>query len=452
MLVPMAVNLFYGEDWSTFAISCVLCLFVGGAFAISHYYPSAVFSSQFSRKSGFLIVTSAWLAAAITATVPFVFSGFSLADATFEAVSGITTTGSSIVADPAQLPKGLLIWRALLQWYGGIGFILTAVMFLPALKVGGMQLFSLESTGNQQEKAMPLIGKIASTTALIYLILTACCVLALMASGIAPFEAFAHAFTTVSTGGFSTSADSIAGFNNPTAELVIIAFMVLGSLPFLLYLRLSFSNDQVIWFLSILVAGWVLLFIHSGDYTLEAARTIAFNATSLMTGTGYTTFNVSMWGGLAVTILFCLMLMGGCSGSTTCGIKIFRIQALWTCCAMHVRRLLHPRIIRIPQIAGKELTDEVANAVLVFFVLFIFALFSLSLFLSWQGLDFATALAAAATAIANVGPVLGNSITATEHLGSLNDASKWAMSLGMLAGRLEFYALLVLFIPAFWRD
>ena len=445
MLLPLGLEL-DGGDWRTFLVSAAIVIFLGGALAIAHHRAKL----EFSRHSGFLMVTAAWTVAALGSAVPFLLNGFNAEDAFFEAVSGITTTGSTIVANPQELSRGLLLWRALLQWYGGIGFIVTAMMFLPALKVGGMQLFQLEST-NQEEKAVPLVGKLAAAIVLIYLGLTVFCIASLALAGLEPFAAVAHALTTISTGGFSTNADSIAAFANPTAEVVIIVFMILGSLPFLLYLRLNLKNDQVMWFLSILFGSCLLLWLFIGEFSLESFRMVAFNTVSLMTGTGYTTYDIASWGSFASALLFCLMLIGGCAGSTTCGIKIFRIQALYICSAIRLRKLLHPRIIRVPQISGRPLTDEVADSVLVFFFLFIAALFALTLFLSWQGMDFPTALAASATAIANVGPVIGQSVSVVDDLSGISAASKWGMSIGMLAGRLEFYALIVMLFPSFWR-
>lgn len=447
MLLPLGLELFQGGDgWDSFLAAAAILVFLGGTLAITHRRSKL----EFSRHSGFLIVAAAWTAAAAGSAVPFLLDGFSPEDAFFEAVSGITTTGSTIVADPGELSSGLLLWRALLQWYGGIGFIVTAMMFLPALKVGGMQLFQLEST-SQEEKAVPLVGKLAAVIGLIYLALTVLCIAALMLVGLEPFEAVAHALTTISTGGFSTSADSIASFANPAAEVVIIVFMILGSLPFLLYLRLNLKNDQVLWFFSLLFGSCLLLWLFIGDFSLESLRTVTFNTVSLMTGTGYTTYDIARWGAFASALLFCLMLIGGCAGSTTCGIKIFRIQVLYISAAMRLRRLLHPRIVKVPQISGRPLTEDIADSVLVFFLLFITALFALTLFLSWHGMDFPTALAASATAIANVGPVIGQSVSVVDDLSGISAAAKWGMSVGMLSGRLEFYALIVMLFPSFWR-
>ncbi len=450
LLLPLGLEAAMGGDTFVFLLAASILVFCGGILVTTQRRSKR----EFSRHSGFLVVAASWIAAGMASAAPFLLSGFTPVDAFFEAVSGITTTGATIVGNPQSLSPGLLLWRALLQWFGGIGFIVTAMIFLPMLKVGGMQLFRLEST-DREEKAVPLVSNLATLIGLVYVFLTLACIAALLATGTTAFEAVTHALTTISTGGFSIYAGSVAALANPAAEVVIIVFMILGSLPFVLYLGgislKNLKNDQVLWFFIILFGGCLLLWWFVGDFSAAGLRPVIFNVTSLMTGTGYTTQDAALWGSFASTLLFCLMLVGGCAGSTTCGLKVFRVQALAVSATIRLRRLLHPRIVKVPQLAGSPLTDEVVDSVLVFFFLFMGALFALSLFLSWNGMDFPTALAASTSAIANVGPVLGQSINATDHLGGISTASKWGMIVGMLGGRLEFYALLVMLFPSFWK-
>ena len=461
MSVPMVLDLHDGHaNGHGFAIAAGLTLFVGSGLALANRM--AVF--QISVREGFLLATSVWVVSALFGAVPFLLIVDSLVptDALFESISGVTTTGSTVVVDLETRSRGFLLWRAILQWLGGIGFIVMAVAVLPVLRVGGMQLFQLEQAAGSR-KAFPRVGQIAGAIGGIYLLLTTLCVFALIYVGMSGFDAIAHAMTTIATGGFSTSDASIGGFNNDGIDIVITAFMILGSMPFILYLRAhktgegSLWQDQQVWAFLLTLAvciGILTLWRLSQEYNIDpwsALREVAFNTVSLMTGTGFTTSNVTNWGAFAVTLLFFLMLTGGCAGSTTCGIKIFRFQIAYAAAACQIRRITHPRGVFIPYYNRRAVPPEIAEAVMGFIFLFAFSFFALALALTWAGLDFQASMSAAATAIANVGPALGENLGPDDTFAYLPDPAKWLLSFGMLVGRLEIYTALIIMLPRFWR-
>ena len=383
-------------------------------------------------------------------------------DAMFEAVSGITTTGSTVLTGLDDMAPGILLWRALLQWLGGMGIIVTAIAVSPLLRVGGMQIFRIESS-DRSEKVLPRAAQIAGHIGVIYLAMTIVLTGALYAAGLGIFDAVVHSMTTIATGGFSTMDGSVGEFRNPTVEWIIVAGMVAGSLPFVLYIQMLrgrgarlLSDSQVQAFLGILlVSVAVLTAAHAAVNSVDpvvALRQVAFNATSYMTGTGYVTADFSVWGGFAPAALFCLMFIGGCAGSTTCGIKVFRLQVLFAEARAQFGRLLHPHGVYVPHYAGKPIPPAVATSVTSFVFLFITAFAVITVALGIAGLDLETAVSGAATAIANVGPGLGETIGPMGNFSTLNDPAKWVLICGMLLGRLEVLSVLLLFTPHFWRS
>ena len=377
-------------------------------------------------------------------------------------MSGITTTGSTVIKGLDEAPAGILLWRALLQWLGGIGIIVMAVAIMPMLQIGGMQLFRMESS-DRSEKVMPRVRQISTAIGLVYLALTAICAAALGLAGLSGFDAIAHAMTTIATGGFSTRDGSIGHFANPLAESIIVVFMILGSLPFVLYLQAMrgtpgaiLRDTQVRWFMSVVVffALTVGLWHHWANDAplLRALQLSVFNVISIITGTGYTSADYSTWGGFAVGVFFFLMFIGGCAGSTTCGIKIFRYQVLYATAEAQIRRLIQPHGVFIAHFNRRPITEDVSGSVMGFFFLFVASFAVLAMLLSLLGLDMVTALSGAATAICNVGPALGDIIGPSGYFGPMPDAAKWILSAGMLLGRLELFTVLVLFSPAFWQD
>ena len=337
-----------------------------------------------------------------------------------------------------------------------------AVAVLPVLQVGGMQLFQTESS-DTSEKVLPRIAQIITGISMIYIGLTAICALFLWIWGMTGFEAVAHAMTTIATGGFSTSDGSVGHFNSAAIDWTITIFMVLSGVPFVLYLQtvrgnlLALSRDgQVRWFLGavliyvIIMAGW--LWEMHGYSIAESFRYSAFNVISVMTGTGYSTASFDLWGSFALVVFFLLMFVGGCAGSTTCSIKIFRYQVLYAALKAQTKRLIHPHGVFVPYYNRHPIPESVIFSVLSFIFLFMMCFVALAAALGLLGLDFLTAVSGAATAITNVGPGLGNLIGPGGNFAYLPDAAKWLLAVGMLLGRLELFTVLVLFAPGFWRD
>lgn len=461
MLIPAAVDLAEGNsDWQVFMLSAGVTSFVGAALVISGRTKDKI---HFSIRQGFLMATFSWLVMTIFAALPFAFSelDMSYTDAFFEAMSGITTTGSTVITGLDYAPPGLLLWRALLQWLGGIGIIVMAVAIMPMLHVGGMQLFKVEAF-ETSDKALPRAAQISAGISAIYVGLTFIWALALWFAGMTPFEAIIHAMTTIATGGFSTSDGSVGHFNSGSIDGIITLGMVVGSLPFMLYLRVLrgnfyaiFHDSQVQWFLVIVVLLICLatgfLWVQEGYDPLQSLRFGAFNVVSIITGTGYATTDYQLWGHFAWPIFFFIMFIGGCSGSTTCGIKIFRFQVLYAAAQTQIKRLLEPHGVFIPYYNRRPIPEEVMTSVLSFFFIFGVCFALLAMALGMMGLDYITASSSAATALANVGPALGDVAGPSGNFQTLPDGAKWLMAFGMLLGRLELFTVLVLFVPTFWR-
>ena len=461
MLAPFAIDIMDGHpDWQVFAGAGLLTLFVGGVLVLTNRSPIR----RLSIRQAFILTAASWLALTTFAALPFVFSDLKLtyADAFFEAMSGITTTGSSVITGLDQAPKGILLWRALLQWLGGIGIIVMAIAVLPMLRVGGMQLFKVEAF-DTQEKTLPRAGQISVWITIVYVGLTAIWWFGLWLLGLNSFEAIIHAMTTIATGGYSSSDGSIGSYDSRGVETFVIAGMILGSLPFLFYLRLvregSFSvfrDSQVRCFLAIAALSSLAVSIwlwsdHQEDL-LDALVIGSFNTVSVMTGTGYTSGDYQAWGAFPIVILFFLMFVGGCAGSTSCGIKIFRFQVLFLTVKAQFQRLLQPHGIFVPHYNHRPVQEDVIQSVMNFFFLFIAVFAVLALLLGALGLDYITAITGAATAICNVGPAMGAIIGPNGTFASLPDTAKWLLSAGMLFGRLEIFTVLVLFLPSFWRN
>jgi trk system potassium uptake protein TrkH len=413
-------------------------------------------------RQAFLLTNGAWFLIGIFGALPFLFSelNLSLTDSVFESVSGITTTGSTILPYIEIASPGILMWRALLQWLGGVGIVVMAMAVLPMLSVGGMQLFRTESY-ERAENVVPRATQLAGGIGLIYTGLTALWAIMLSLAGMNMFDAVTHAMTTLATGGYSTRTASIGAFDSVTIEWIIIFGMIVGSLPFAHYLALtrggwrSLMNDPQVRLFLILVAGLVILLswhlTQTGQGFGNAFRQSSFNAVSIMTGTGYVSANYSAWGGFASTVLLMTMFIGGCGGSTTCGIKVFRLQVLAATARVQISRLLRPHAVVLAYYNRRPVTPEVMDSVMGFFYLYILGFVVIAILLGMMGLDFVTALSGAATSISNVGPGLGVVIGADGNFSSLPDSAKWVMSFGMLLGRLEIFTVLVMLSPAFWQ-
>ena len=459
MLIPHVVEMTIGDRSQHFLVTGILSAFIGTLLILV----SQTKDRSLNVQQAFLMTNLAWLSICFFGALPLYFSSLDLSftDAFFESVSGITTTGSTILTEVERASKGVLVWRSLLQWLGGIGIIVMAITILPLLNIGGMQLF--RSEGMEVEKVVPKVTEIALSITKIYIFITILCSLAYWLSGMNIFDAINHALTTVSTGGYSTYSQSIGYFNSTVIEIVAIFFIITGSIPFLAYIKfvrgdlfVFFKDKQIIGFFLILLGSIIIITIHSyfniNEDPWYALRDAAFNVTSIITGTGYTTKDFSAWGNFSVFFFLVLMFIGGCSASTTCGIKVFRFQIILSFIDQQVKKIFYPNGIFPIKYNNQNINDKFLTSVLAFVCLYIFIFFILTLLLSLTGLDLITSVSAAATSISNVGPGLGQMIGPDGNFFMLSDSAKWLLSLGMLLGRLELLTVLVLFLPAFWRN
>ncbi len=460
MVFPMLADVYFGyDDWKVFCVCIIVTAFFGGALILSNMGHSF----DITTRQAFLLTNSAWISLPLFGALPFLLSSLdmSVTDSIFESVSGITTTGSTVITGLDYAPAGILLWRAILQWLGGIGIIIMAMSVLPFLKIGGMQIFIAEMSEN--EKALPRTAQLASNIIGIYIALTIMCALSYMAVGFQIFDAIAHALTTIATGGFSTFDTSFSHYHSPKAEMVATLFMIMGGTPFVLYLKAvkgnlkpMFKDSQMRWFISIVVLTTITLssyLVTTQDMTIgEALRRSSFNIVSVMTGTGYGSGDFNAWGGFSVSMFFFLMVVGACAGSTSCGIKLFRFQVLYSVTKVQISKLLHPNGVFIPHYNGKPMPKDVPSSVMGFFFVFALGFAVLAIALSLVGLDFITAMSGAATSISNVGPGLGPIIGPTGTFQPLPDSAKWILCLGMLLGRLELFTVLVMLSPQFWRS
>ncbi|MEM8877246.1 MAG: TrkH family potassium uptake protein [Pseudomonadota bacterium] len=459
MLIPAMVDVAYDDrDWAVFVASGLVTVFVGVLMWAISRGGGAI---RINTRQGFIMTTLAWVILPAFGSLPLIWSEtqMGVSDAFFEAMSGITTTGATVLVGLEDLPPGILTWRALLQWIGGLGIIVMGIAVLPMLQVGGMQLFRAEAF-DAPDKILPRASQIAFVIIALYSGATLACALAYGAVGMNGFDAILHAMTTVATGGFSTKDASIAHFQSPGVEWVAITFMIVGSLPFLLYaqvisgnIRALLADDQVRVFLLLLGGFTVLVWQYRALGATEAIslRETLFNMTSIMTGTGYASTDYNGWGPFAVVAFLFAMCMGGCAGSTSCGIKTFRFIVIWEDVRQHISRILSPSRIHVKRYNGRPLRDDVSAAVQSFFFVYFGSILVLAALLNMNGLDPMTALSGAATAISNVGPGLGETIGPAGNFQSLDNLSIWLLSFGMLLGRLELFSVLVLFLPQFWR-
>lgn len=461
MMVPAFADVAsHDSGWQQFAASSGVTLFVGGSLVLTNW------SSQFALtlRQGFILTTCSWIAISAFAALPLVFGSLELSytDAFFEVISGLTTTGSTVLVGLDYMSPSILLWRAMLQWLGGIGIIVMAVAMLPFLSVGGMQLFRTESS-DRSDKALPRAGQIAASTVAAYLVLSLLCGFAYYLDGMTAFEAVVHAMTTLSTGGFSTSDQSLGHFSSRLIDWTCALFMLLGALPFVLYIRsvrgdrgALFNNSQVrsfIWVIAIVtLIITALLWLDDGLPLFDALTQAAFNVISIVTTTGFATADYGTWGPGAVALIFVLICIGGCTGSTSGGLKIFRFEIMLRSTVKQLRSLLYPHGIFQTTYMGKPFGDEVRTSVMVFASLFVASVTLLALALAATGVDFATSISGAATAIANVGPGIGPVIGPAGNFAPLPDAAKWALCAGMLFGRLEIFTVLVLLTPHFWAS
>ena len=458
MFIPIIVQFFYSEIDSSFFGSSIVTIIFGTLFFLSNLDHD----KKLNLQQAFLLTALSWISIAIFGSLPFVFSSIelSITDSFFESMSGITTTGSTIISDLENAPKGLLLWRAILQWLGGIGIIVMAITLMPIMNVGGMQLFKI-SSNDSSEKILPKSKEIALRLIYIYSGLTGLCAITYWIFGMGKFDSLTHSMTTIATGGFSNYNESIGYFNSLPIEISSMFFIILGSIPFIAYIKFIsgnkkiFLNDiQIKTFLKIIIFTVIilsiyLLFSNQENFSL---RSIFFNTISILSGTGYVNAEFDRWGSFPITLFLALMFIGGCAGSTACGVKIFRIQILYLFILNQLKKIIYPKGVFVIKYDQSAVDEKFIASIISFIYFYIVIFFVLTALLSLTGLDFITAISGAATSISNVGPGLGPIIGPNGDFSSLPDLSKWILTVGMILGRLELFAILVLFLPSFWKN
>ena len=458
MLIPIIVQFLYNEIDSSFFGASIITIIFGTLFFLSNLDHE----KKLNLQQAFLLTALSWLSIAIFGSLPFVFSNldFSFTNAFFESMSGITTTGSTIISNLEDMPKSILLWRAILQWLGGIGIIVMAITLMPIMNVGGMQLFKV-SNNDSSEKILPKSKEIALRLIYIYSILTALCGMTYYFFGMNSFDSLTHSMTTIATGGFSNYNESIGYFDNISIEIVSMIFIILGSLPFIAYIKFLngnksiFTSDvQIKTFLKIIFFSVIILSIYLtfNDQLEFNFRLIFFNIISILTGTGYVNAQFDNWGGFSLVLFLILMFIGGCAGSTTCGVKIFRIQILFIFISNQLKKIIYPKGIFVIKYDQNPIDNKFIASVISFIFMYLIIFFIMSALLSLTGLDFITSISGAATSISNVGPGLGSIIGPNGNFSTLPEISKWILTVGMILGRLELFAILVLFLPSFWRN
>ena len=458
MLVPALAS--HADEHAlrfSFLISAAATAAVGGASIIVGWDRRG----GINVREAFLTTTSAWVMACLAGALPMYTAGqASFTDAMFEAMSGLTTTGSSIFSSVENLPVGILLWRSILNWIGGIGVVGMAIMIMPFLRVGGMQLFRAESSDRSQKiVSRPL--QLSLYLFWIYFVLTVMCAFAYWAGGMSPFNAANHAMATLATGGFSTHDASFGYYQDHAVKWVGVIFMTLGSLPFVLFIKAvkgdwpALVRDQQVQgflFLLFIATSLMTLWLWNGSLPFDAALThAAFNVASIVSTTGFASADYTLWGTFPASLFLLLTFLGGCTGSTAGAIKMFRIQIMLLVAHEQVRKLVLPNLLFSRTYNEEPVTDEVLRSVIAFVFAYIATTGLLALGLASFGLDLVTSLSGAATAIGNVGPGLGSIIGPYGNFSSLPDGAKWLLVLGMLLGRLEFFTVLVIFTRTFWR-
>tara|TARA_Y200000002_G_scaffold149507_1_gene123513 strand:+ start:1134 stop:2519 length:1386 start_codon:yes stop_codon:yes gene_type:complete len=461
MLVPMIFDLYYkNDDWVQFFYSSLITFFIGIILNISFRKKNI----KLGIREAFVLTISSWIIISIFGSLPFIYSSSNLTytDAFFESVSGITTTGSTVISNLEKLSEGILIWRSLLQWFGGIGIIVLAMAILPTLQIGGMQLLHMEHD-DPYEKTIPKVNRFVLELFFLYVFLSIICAFLYFLNGMSGFDSIIHSMTTISTGGFSNYNQSFSYFNSFQIEIVSVIFMIIGSLPFVLYLqflhrqkKLFFKDDQIkLFFLIILVIvliSTVWLSINQTNNIFSSFRLALFNIISILTGTGYSSSNFSNWGSFGTVIMMIIMFIGGCAGSTTGGIKIFRLQILFRGARTQIKKLTQPHAVLVMRFNGKAVNDNTYSSVMGFFFMYILLFIFSAISLSFFNLDFLTAFSAAASAISNVGPGIGDIIGPLGNYSTLDNGAKWILAITMVIGRLEIFTVLVLLSLNFWKN
>ncbi len=461
LFIPLIVEVIYKtESWQSYAVPILLYLIVGGSLVITNRNVDL----KISIKEAFIITVMSWLLMTFLCAVPFIYTDvdLSVVDAFFEAMSGVTTTGATTLSELDSLPKGILVWRAFLQWLGGIGIVIIALFILPFLRIGGMQLFHLEGE-DPYDKSLPKISSVIKKIFIIYSVFTLTLIILYYVFGMVFFDAIVHSLTTISTGGFSNYDSSFAFFKSDPILLIAIFFMIIGSLPFLVLVQISrknlfaiYKDHQIRVFLLVLSLAIIIIFYLANRYIdgsyFSKLISVSFNTISIISGTGFTSDNFENWGNYASVLFLILMFIGGCAGSTTGGIKVFRFQILFKYLKIHFIKMLKPHSVVASHFNGKKINESTYESVMSFFFLYIVTFAVSALLLSFSGLDFLTCISAAASSISNVGPGLGDTIGPDGNYSSLTNYSKIILVATMFLGRLEMLTIFILLLPSFWKN
>jgi len=460
MALCLPISFYYGEqDWTAILTSSLITI---GAGALLKYLTRNKKSKELKKKDGYLIVTAGWIFMSVFGALPYIFSGAipDFTNAFFETISGYTTTGASILTDIEAVPNGILFWRSLTQWIGGMGIIVLALAILPFLGIGGMQLFVAEAPGITPDKLQPRIQETAKRLWFLYVGLTLAEAIALFVAGMGPFDAINHSLTTMATGGFSTKNDSLQ-FVDPVIQYIVIFFMFLAGTSFTLtYFALKrnfkkvFKNEEFKVYLSFTVVITLIVTITLlvvSDEPFEASfRDALFQVVSLITTTGFVSADYTSWAPFLSVIFFILLFVGGSAGSTAGGVKVIRHIVLFKNSFLELKRQLHPSAIMPVRISGKAVEQSIVYNVLAFIMIYILVFLVGVTLLSTMNVDFDTAFGAVATSLGNVGPGIGD-VGPLDNFSEMPTGGKWLLSALMLLGRLELFTVLMLLSPHFWR-
>ena len=457
MLFPAVADFLAGNpDWQVFAVSAAAILFTGGLV----YSAMRRLKTELELRQIFIFVPLVWFMACVIGAIPLFLSGLdlSLTDAFFESASGFTTTGSTVLTGLDHLPPGILLWRSMVQWIGGLGVVVMGLVLLPSMRSGGQQLFLLESS-DRSEKPFAHARLFAERIAMVYLLLTLACAISYWMLGMSLFDAFNHAMTTVSTGGYSTSDGSMGSFGTTAILLTATVFMFLGGLPFIFLIRLAagrFEKEVQIGYFIAMIAGAALAVLVTLILAGEPASGkqivhVLFNVVSIITTTGYASEDYLTWGPAAIAVFFFLTFVGGCSGSTSGGYKQFRFVIVRQVIADSLAKTFRPHQVSRLKYGDRILDSEVVTSVMIFSFLYGGTFIIFAIIYGVLGLDFETAISGSATAIANVGPGIGSIIGPAGNFSTLSDPIKWMLCFEMIVGRLEIMSVYVLLVPSFWK-
>lgn len=459
MIAPLGISIYYGEsDFKAFFIAILITAFVGTILSFSRARKEAV-----RYKEGFMIVGLGWLLISIFGAIPFLLAGTfdNFIDAFFETVSGFTTTGASVLKDIESQPHGILFWRSLTHWLGGMGVLVFTLSLLPAVGMSSLNILKAESTGPTPGKLVPKIAETARILYIIYILLTGLEIIFLKIGGMPLFDAVTHTFATVGTGGFSTKNKSIAAYNMPSIEWVIMIFTFLAGVNFSLYydvlmgkFKSLFKDREFQFYCTVIGIAIILITINITDSwgnILLSFRQAAFQVVTIISSTGFATLDYSIWPAFSKMILFILMFFGGCAGSTSGGIKILRVMIVFKYIKREFYKLIHPNSVISIRIGGQTIPENVVQNVIAFVLLYFLIFAGLSLILLTQDMDLISSTSAVVASLSNIGPGFGSVGPAMNYAG-LTIFTKILLSFTMILGRLEIYTVLILITPIFWKD